>query len=710
MADITVRVGRGSVTVRENALDRLVGWIDPVRAQRRLQARLRHAGMMALAGGYTGARTDRRATSAWKPKGNSADTDLLPDLPTLRERSRDLVRNNPLASGAINTMAVNVVGTGLMCKPNPDREALGWTEEEAATWAKTVNREWRPWAESTACDITRTQTFYGLQDLAAVSAMENGDVLALLPYKPRTDSAYQLAVQLIEADRVTNKDSLRDTPQLAGGVQMDEAGAPVAYHILTQHPGDVSGKVRKEWQVVPAFGGATGRRNVLHVYRKRRVGQSRGAPLFAPVIEMFKQLGTYTDSEVFAAVLTSMVAITTKTDDKAGLTPLESAVQGSTPAGGTADAASSSWDGTLTPGLAVDLGLNEEVAAFKSEGRPNPQFDPFVQALLRQVGVGLGLPFEVLIKHFTASYSAARAALLDAWRTFRTHRAWLVEMFCQPVYEAWLEEAVALGRVQAPGFFDDPALRAAYCRANWHGDGPGAIDPLREAEAIAARLESNITTLEGEIAEYNGGDANEVLETRGREKKKARATGAQEETPAKPAEEAGRKPKSDREGKEDSEARMNEELVAAMEQLSASQRALTEVQRAQGVALKSQLVQTADDRKAFGAMLERMAAQAAEDRQASAEERKAMAAAMERLVAVIAHTSAQAAEERKAMTAAVEESMKATMAALEQSAAQASAERRLIADGIAVLGKPRKAVLDSAGNPIGTVVVDRLES
>jgi lambda family phage portal protein len=253
---------------------------------------------------------------------------------------------------------------------------------------------------------------------------------------------------------------------------MDAFGAPTAYHVLNQHPGDLLAGDRKWWSVVPAFGAQTGRRNVLHLYAKRRIGQTRGAPWLSGVIELFKQLGTYTESEVSAAVLAAMIAITTKTDDRAGLSPLESAVQGTTPAAGTADGAASSWDGTLTPGLAVDLGKNEEIAAFKSDGRPNPQFDPFVQAILRQAGAYLGLPFEVLIKHFTASYSAARAALLDAWRFYLANRAWLVEMFCQPVYEAWLEEAVALGRVQAPGFFDDPMLRAAYCRANWHGDGP----------------------------------------------------------------------------------------------------------------------------------------------------------------------------------------------------------------------------------------------
>jgi capsid protein len=173
---------------------------------------------------------------------------------------------------------------------------------------------------------------------------------------------------------------------------------------------------------------------MIHAYRTMRVGQKRGIPWFAAVIESFKQIDRYHEAEVTAAVLSAMVAIVTKTEDRDGMNPLASAVAGTTPTSGASDAAEgSSWDGTITPGLAVDLGINEEIGAFKSEGRPNPQFDPFVQAFLRQVGVALELPFEVLIKHFTASYSAARSALLEAWKFYRTRRSWLAESFCQPV-------------------------------------------------------------------------------------------------------------------------------------------------------------------------------------------------------------------------------------------------------------------------------------
>ena len=54
-------------------------------------------------------------------------------------------------------------------------------------------------------------------------------------------------------------------------------------------------------------------------------------------------------------------------------------------------------------------------------------------------------------------------------------RAWFVSDFCQPVYEMWLSEAVALGRVKAPSFFSDPLIRSAWCNARWIGPIQGSL-------------------------------------------------------------------------------------------------------------------------------------------------------------------------------------------------------------------------------------------
>ncbi|MBW2598607.1 MAG: phage portal protein, partial [Deltaproteobacteria bacterium] len=206
---------RGKVKIKPNIIDRAVSFFDPVRGARRFQARA----MMALTGGYIGGSKSRRSLKMWSTYGHDADSDILPDLPTLRERSRDLIRNNPLATGAIKTKVTNVVGTGLKLQSRIDRSVLNLKDEKADEWESRTEREWRLFWESKECDITRTLNGNALTKLVYRQAKENGDVFILLPRVHRQHFPYDLRLQVIEADRVCNKDLKPDTETLAGGVE-----------------------------------------------------------------------------------------------------------------------------------------------------------------------------------------------------------------------------------------------------------------------------------------------------------------------------------------------------------------------------------------------------------------------------------------------------------------------------------------------------------
>src|SRR5699024_5922418 len=158
-------------------------------------------------------------------------------------------------------------------------------------------------------------------------------------------------------------------------------------------------------------------------------------------------------------------------------------------------------------------------------GRPNTAFDGFVIAVARQIGAALELPYELLMKQFEASYSASRAALLEAWKMFRMRREWLVLTMCQPIYEEWFAEAVAKGRIQAPGFFEDEAVRAAWTGAEWYGPAQGQLDPLKEANAAKVRVEEGFSTREREAAELSGQSFERIHSVRAREEKRRREDG-----------------------------------------------------------------------------------------------------------------------------------------------------------------------------------------
>lgn len=494
---------RGGSLPPKNIIDRVIEYVAPGHAIQRMKARTQ----MALVGQWTAGRTDRRSTLNWLPYGGSADNDSAFDLRVIRGRTRDMSRNQPLALGAINTVVTNVAGTGLVMRSVIDHATLGMDEDAAQDWQHKTEREFRIWAEnSSSCDATRTHDFYGLQSLALRSALESGDVFATLPMISRRSSPYMTKVQLIEADRVVNKDYAPNTNLLVGGVESDKDGAPVKYHILQQHPGGIM-PLPLRWDVIPAFGTRTGRRNVIHLYDKLRPGQSRGVPYLAPVVESLKLLSDYTNAEITAAVMSAMFTVFVTSQNGAGI---------DTGDGTSPSAAQPGANLQMSAGAILDLAPGEDVK-FADPNRPNTAFDPFVLAILRQVGVALQLPFEVLVKHFTASYSAARAALLEAWRFYKGRRAWLAQQFCQPVYEAWLEEAVALGNIDAPGFFDDPRIRAAYVGTEWVGDSPGQIDPQKEVDAQKGLLELNLTTHSDACVALTGGDWDSIVQRRARE-------------------------------------------------------------------------------------------------------------------------------------------------------------------------------------------------
>jgi lambda family phage portal protein len=495
-----------------NAIDRAVNWLAPVAGARRVQARLQLAA--ATASGYVGGRRDRASMKEWSAlAGASADFDTLPDLDLLRTRSRDLVRNDPLAQSAIATKVAHVIGSGHVVRPEIDADRLRISPEEALAWEEMALDIWTDWAQSRDCDVTRSQTFAELEDLVYRSRLLSGDVLVLRRFKPRPGRLLASAVQVIEADRLSNPDWQMDCDTLAGGIEKDADGAAVAYHVASRHAMDVGARTGTSWQRVAAYD-AAGRPLVLHIHGAvGRPEMSRFAPMLAPVIEALKQRSRYTEAELMAAVVSACFAIGMKSPDGDLGGPLGGVGEG---AGAASGDPRNKAIALTEPGLIFDLMPDEEIQSFVP-GRPNPQFAPFIDAVAREVGAGTDLPAELLLKQFNASYSASRAAMEMAWLFFRTDRVLHVSQFCKPLYEDVIGEAVARGLLKAPGFFTDPIRRQAWLGAVWMGPARPTIDPTKDATADAAYLEMGATDLTRIAAERFGMDLRVVQRRRARD-------------------------------------------------------------------------------------------------------------------------------------------------------------------------------------------------
>lgn len=469
---------------------------------------------VALADSYNGASKTRRSVSSWNVSSGDADADILDSLPELRERSRDLVRNNSIAGAAIATKVSSVVGTGLKLQARPNRAILGLTDEQADAWESLVEAEFGLWQDN--CDYERQLSFAGLQELAFRSVLESGDTLVNTPYRKDKGTAYGLKVQLIEADRICNEDNQADTDDLSGGVERKD-GVPYRYHVLKYHPGSKLHGQSLEWEKLFAYGEKTGRLNSWLLYHKIRIGQYRGVPDLAPVIEELKLLGRYKDAELMAAVVSSLFTVFVKTADGNGLDYGDIAPE----TGQT----STDKNFKLGNGAIIDLAEGEDVA-FANPNRPNTAFEAFVNAVITEIGARLELPFEVLTKRFHSSYSAARAALLEAWKYFKQRRKWLADQFCQPIYELFLTEAVAGGRIVAPGFLSgDPLIRKAWLTSEWIGDAPGHIDEGKAVGAAIERIDGGLSNESIECVALTGYDRDVVYRGRKKEIEQRRADG-----------------------------------------------------------------------------------------------------------------------------------------------------------------------------------------
>ena len=120
----------------QNLLDKAIAYAMPGLAVKRQAQR----NQLALSGGYTGARIDKAQLSRWYPSAGSPNTDTIRDLPILRARSRDQMRNAPVALGALNTTVSHVVGTGLSYTPAINAEYLGLDDEQAEAWQDDTKR------------------------------------------------------------------------------------------------------------------------------------------------------------------------------------------------------------------------------------------------------------------------------------------------------------------------------------------------------------------------------------------------------------------------------------------------------------------------------------------------------------------------------------------------------------------------------------------
>jgi lambda family phage portal protein len=517
-------------------LDRAIAVVAPAWAEKRMAARhraelrdwayrdVRVQHMRAQRGTYAGA-DKNRTLYEFNPPTTSADSALLDgDMETLRDRSRALNRDDALSASITQTVCDNVIGTGLRPQAQVDAERVGITPEKAREYCKAAEQAWKTWGRT--ADATNYGTIYDLQELVQRESIEAGDIFALPLMLDDQFRKFSLAVELVPGERVDTPPDLQSDPAVRAGVRLGPRGQPTAYYISKTAPGDETFGDSSPLEFFPYTAtNEFGPPNVLHRFLRRRARQTRGEPLLTPVIKTLHHLEKYMESEMVAARAGANIAAIIVKQDLTGF--------------GFGEEGADVGIEDLEPGSMPRLRAGESVTPF-IPNRPNSAVEPFMNLLIRGIGAAVGQPYEMILRDFSkTNYSSARAAIVQANRTFRRKQKFIVDHFCYPLYYMLIEEAVLLGElpITRKQFEADPE---AWCEAVWLTAGSEWVDPAKEVQASALAVQNNLSTSAIELGRQ-GLDWEEVFQQRAREKELEKELGIEVEPPP-PAAGFGAKP------------------------------------------------------------------------------------------------------------------------------------------------------------------------
>lgn len=474
---------------------------------------------------HRGAGFGEKTLSPWEAFPQSADSDILRDKPTLDARTRDLVRNNGFAAGAMQRQSDHIIGPrGLRLSARPDWRALGQSEKWATKFAEQAESLWESWAnDPRECDVAGLLDMADHTTIAFKGCFANGDSFGIPLWRPEPGRKWALRIQGIEGDRVKNPQNQINAANIRGGIELDRYGKPIAYHVTKTHPGDTSMLINLSdayaTERIPAET-EWGRRRVIHLIERQRYGQTRAVGALSAVIAQFKQLDSYLDYEMKNQMLNTMIGMVLETplEDLIGLfANPEQAIE---------------VLGLRKPptfnggGQVLQLKPGEKMSPY-SPNRPGSQLIPFVRTFQSELCAATNLPYEQFTLDFSqSSYVGIRAGIAELYRFVNGKRYWVGTGWNQRWYELLMEEAVNTGRIDAPDFYSNTA---AYCRADWIGAGQGYTDRTKEVAAAALAIKNRLSTLEIECA-AQGLYWRDVIDQVSREEQYAKDKGVSLET------------------------------------------------------------------------------------------------------------------------------------------------------------------------------------
>lgn len=454
----------------------------------------------------------------WNPALRDQRDEVRASYVQAAARTIDAMHNSGWIAGAVDQSIAITMGTGLRLAARPDREALGWTSDEADKWSETVERRYSAWSEAPLeCDAAGKMTVAQMTDAVLRAFYSHGEALALMPFVQRSVSITGTKVQLLPPHRLVQDSNIAG--RMFQGVTVDGYGLPLSYRMRVAADGFTTTDVR-------ARDGA-GRPQVVHVFEGRE-GQMRGITPLVPALRVVKQFDQLSDATLQVALLQTILGATIQSDapteDILRALQSEEEQQDADVKFGDLTGAQAAWYQNAKidlggPGRITHLFPGDKLD-FKRSEHPNSTYEAFAKFLLREVARCLGMTFETLTGDYSgATYSSVRMATSEMWQITLRRRQNICARFVQTVYEAWLEEEIEAGRIPFPGgIYAFIMQRAAAVAADWRGPAKPQADDLKTAKAHEVYKRLGIMSDE-RIADDLGFDIGDEYERRAREKK-----------------------------------------------------------------------------------------------------------------------------------------------------------------------------------------------
>jgi len=427
--------------MRQSLLDKTIEFVSPKWALKRARYRAAIEAVRA----YEGAARGRR-TEGWRTQSTSANAETRSGLTLLRDRARDLVRNNSHATRAVSVLASNIVAHGI-------KTSIKNTE---------LQEVWNAWAETKNCDAIGQLNIYGQQEIAAREIVESGEVFVRRIWSD--DTEFPMQIQLLESDYL---DSTKDGSTSGGGkviqgVEFDARGRRVAYWMFDDHPGNGwygGGNTLAASRRVDA-------RDIIHIYSIWRAGQVRGVTWFAPVMLRTRDRDEYADAQAVrqkvAACFAGFIRDIEVPESSSDKYELKERIEP-----GAIE--------ILPPGKDIVLATPPVLQGYGE----------YMTVTDREIAAGIGITYESLTGDYSkVNFTSGRMgrsefhSLLDVWQ-------WnmFIPGFCDGVF-AWFLDAAALAGYKVDGIKvkHTPPRRTL-------------VDPTREIPTIIKAVRGGVLTL-----------------------------------------------------------------------------------------------------------------------------------------------------------------------------------------------------------------------